>query len=133
MTGRRPRVWPALLASLSLITFSLPALAEELVAEFRGSVSRITPEFEVTGPWLVDWRVTTEGTRDAAIDVSLERAGLGSHVGRVLTTKYPGNGVRLLQESGRFYFRIDSSLTNWHLKVIQLTEEEAAAYTPRTR
>ncbi|MEM1412578.1 MAG: hypothetical protein AAGH19_09490, partial [Pseudomonadota bacterium] len=87
------------------------AVAEELVAEFRGAVSRNTTEFEVQGPWLLDWRVTTEGDRDAAVDVSLERAGLGAHEGLVLRTKYPGNGVRLFHQSGRFYFRVDASLT----------------------
>ena len=118
---------------LALCLVSSAGSAEELVAEFRGAVSRNTTEFEVQGPWLLDWRITTEGGRDAAVEVSLERAGLGSHEGRVLTTKYPGNGVRLFEQSGRFYFRVDASLSNWHLKVIQLTEEEAARYTPKTR
>ncbi len=108
-----------------------PAVAEELVAEYRGSYSRNTPEFEVQAPWILDWRVTTEGARDAAVDVSLEAAGLGSHVGRVIMIESAGNGVRLFDQGGRFYFRVDSSFSNWHLKVIELTEEEAALYTPK--
>lgn len=133
MSARFRLVWLVLALPLLLLAHTTPVLAEELVAEFRGSVSRNTPEFEVKGPWLVDWRVTTEGTRDAAVEVTLERAGLGSHEGRVLMTKTPGNGVRLLQATGRFYFRVDASLSNWHLKVIQLTAEEAERYTPKER
>ena len=68
---------------------------------------------------------------ESAVDISLEAAGIGVHEGRVLTTKQPGNGVRLFRNEGRFYFRVSSSFANWHLRVIQLTEEEAALYTPR--
>jgi hypothetical protein len=114
---------------------ALPAtvLAEQLLVEFRGSESRNTPEFEVRAPWILDWRITTDGAYDSAVELSLEAAGIGVHEGRVLYTKQPGNGVRLFRNEGRFYFRVSSSFANWHLKVIELTEEEAAQYTPRER
>lgn len=120
--------WLILLIALGS---SLSAQAESVVADFRGSVSRNTPEFEVRGPWIVEWRVTTEGVYESAVEVSLSAAGLGSYEGRVLRTKQPGNGVRLFRNSGRFYFRVDASFADWRLKVIELTEEEAAQYTPR--
>ena len=108
-----------------------PLFAEQQVVEFRGSESRNTPEFEVRAPWILDWRITTDGAYESAVEISLEAAGIGVHEGRVLYTKQPGNGVRLFQSEGRFYFRVSSSFANWHLKVIELTEEEAAQYTPR--
>ncbi len=124
-----------LTARLALaLLFMLPALplsAEQQVVEFRGSESRNTPEFEVRAPWILDWRITTDGAYESAVEISLEAAGIGVHEGRVLYTKQPGNGVRLFQSEGRFYFRVSSSFANWHLKVIDLTEEEAAQYTPR--
>ncbi|KAA9131455.1 hypothetical protein F3N42_09050 [Marinihelvus fidelis] len=107
--------------------------AAETVFEFKGSASRNTPEFEVKAPWILDWRITTEGAYESAVDISLEEAGTSAHQGRVLSTKYPGNGVRMFDQDGRFYFRVDSSFSTWTLKVIQLTEEEAEAYTPRER
>ncbi|MEE4173767.1 MAG: hypothetical protein V2I57_05900 [Xanthomonadales bacterium] len=126
---------PGMLAlfGLCLAACALPAsaIAEELVMDFRGSESRNTPEFEVRAPWLLDWRITTDGAYESAVEVSLETAGIGAHEGRVLMTKQPGNGVRLFDNEGRFYFRVSSSFANWHLKVIQLTEEEAERYTPR--
>ncbi len=119
-----------LLVSAILCAWSLSATAEQVVATYKGTYSRSTPEFEVRAPWILDWRVTTEGAHDSAVDVSLESAGLGVHQGRVLMTKDAGNGVRLFRRSGRFYFRVDSSFANWTLKVVELTEEEAAEYTP---
>lgn len=118
---------------LVLLTTGLaaPSMAAQTVAEYTGSSSRTLPEFEVRAPWILDWRVTTDSEREAAVDVSLERGGIGVHEGSVLKTRWPGNGVRLFEESGRFYFRVNSSLAKWHLKVVELTPEEAKAYTPR--
>jgi len=100
------------------------------VAVFEGSESRTTPEFEIEAPWIIDWRVTSGEGYELAVDVSLERAGTGVHVGNVLKTKSTGTGVRLFEEGGRYYFRVNSSFANWSLRVIQLTPAEAEAYTP---
>lgn len=118
------------MAGLVLLA-SVDALAAETVAEFRGSSSRLTPEFEVEGPWLLEWRVTTDGDYRVAVDISLEQSRTGIHEGSVLKTQWPGNGAKLFQDSGRFQFRVNSSFAGWQLRVEQLTEEEAAAYTPR--
>ncbi|NRB72101.1 MAG: hypothetical protein HRU51_09330 [Xanthomonadales bacterium] len=121
----------ALLLALISLSASQPAAAEEEVYRFRGSESRVSGEFEVQAPWVLDWRVTTDGVFDAAVEVSLEQAGTGVHQGRVLMTKSAGNGVRLFDQGGRFYFRIDASLANYTLVVKQLTPAEAELYTPR--
>ena len=118
------------LAALSCL-LALPAFAEQTVAEFRGSESRNTPDFEVRAPWILDWRITTDGAYESAVEISLEAAGIGVHEGRVLYTKQPGNGVRLMQESGRFSFKVDATVAYWSLKVEQLTPEEAELYTPK--
>jgi hypothetical protein len=110
-----------------------PTAASETVAEFTGSSSRNTAEFEVEAPWLLDWRVTSDGAYELAVEVSLLEAGTSVHQGRVLMAKFPGNGARLFDRDGRFYFRIDSQFANWSLKVQELTEEEAALYSPRKR
>jgi hypothetical protein len=110
-----------------------PAAASETVAEFTGSSSRNTAEFEIEAPWLLDWRVTSDGAYELAVEVSLLEAGTSVHQGRVLMAKFPGNGARLFDQDGRFYFRVDSQFANWSLKVQELTEEEAALYSPRRR
>ena len=120
------------IASAALI-LSVPVWAETVVMEYRGTESRNSPEFEVKAPWILDWRISTNGAYESAVDISMEEAGTSIHQGSVLMTKYPGNGVKLFQSSGRFYFRVSSSFATWNLKVIELTEEEAALYTPRER
>jgi hypothetical protein len=119
-------------ALLLILALPMAAQAEELVTEFKGSRSTSTLEFEVKAPWIMDWRLTGDGNQVSAVDVSLFDAGTGVHEGMVLRRKMPGNGVRMFDQSGRFYFRIDATLMEWTLKVIQLTEEEAEAYTPKT-
>jgi hypothetical protein len=106
--------------------------AEELIREFKGSRSTVTLEFEAQAPWILDWRTTGDPSSMTGVDVSLFNAATGVHEGTVLRQKTAGNGVRMFDQSGRFYFRVDATLLDWTLKVIQLTEEEAKAYTPKS-
>jgi len=108
------------------------ARAEHLIAKFSGSRSTNTTEFEVQAPWIADWRVTGDLSEVVAVEVSLVNAVTGAYDGRVIQTKTAGNGVRLFNESGRYYFRVDATMMNWSLKVIQLTKEEAKLYTPKS-
>jgi len=107
------------------------AQASELVRKFSGSRSTETAEFEVKAPWLVDWRVNSDFPNSMGIAVTLAYGGTGVHAGKVFKTKSPGNGLRLIEESGRFKFKVDAAITDWTLKVIQLTPEEAEVYAPK--
>ena len=120
----------ALLVSVALST---PLAAEQLVREFSGSRTTQTAEFEVEAPWLIDWRVNTEFEDSMGLAVVLLNAPTGTHAGTVLKTKYRGNGLRLMEEGGRFSFKVDAVLANWTIKVIQLTPEEAKRYTPKQK
>ena len=66
-----------------------------------------------------------------ALDVTLLEGRTGRHVGRVLHTKYKGNGVKMFDQSGTFQLRISTTLARYRIKIIQLTDEEAARYTPK--
>ncbi|WP_156762859.1 hypothetical protein [Woeseia oceani] len=120
-----------LLAIMLGIALSLSVSSKEQVAKYSGSGSFTTAEFEVTAPWILDWRVNSEFQGSMAIEISLVDGGTGFHKGLILQTKRPGNGVRLFRESGRYRFRISSTLARWDLKVEELTREEAEQYTPR--
>ena len=120
-----------LLAVTLLPCMAVTVRAEQLVREFSGSRSTETADFEVKAPWLIDWRVNSDFPDTMGIAVALVNAPAGTHAGKVMKTKYPGNGLRLMSESGRFRFKVDASVAYWTLKVIQLTEEEAARYTPK--
>ena len=126
----RIRRYPVILSVLLLAV--TPGLhAEELVRKFSGSRSTNTVEFDVRAPWIIDWRVSGELSRVVAVDVAMFNAKTGQYEGIVLKTKTAGNGVKLFNTSGRYYFRVDASLMNWTLKVIQLTAKEAEQYTPK--
>jgi hypothetical protein len=110
----------------------LPAAsAAELVREFSGERSTRTAEFEVEAPWLIDWRVNSDFPDTMGVGVTLVNAS-GAYEGQVFKTKKPANGVRLMQEGGRFYFNVDATVSTWTLKVEQLTPEEAELYTPKS-
>jgi hypothetical protein len=110
---------------------ALPALASDVVEEFSGTNSMMTSVFTVESPWILDWRLNGDYDALIALDITLIEARTGKHLGRVLHTKYKGNGVKLFNEGGRFQLRVSASLARWNIKIEQLTEEEAELYTPR--
>lgn len=113
--------------------FSSAALSEELIREFKGSESKVTADFEVKAPWIVDWRLTGDYPGQMALNVNLLSAPTGEYQGKIVTTKYVDNGVKLFQEQGgTFRFRVDATLINtWTLRVVELTREEASQYKPK--
>jgi len=119
------------LLSITLICLAGNAGSAEVVKQFSGSGNSTTTEFEVKAPWILDWRVNSEYRKTMAIEIHLVDSLTGFHRGRILKTKFAGNGVRMFNESGRFRFRVSATLSEWHLKVEELTDEEAELYTPR--
>lgn len=129
MLKPRKTLFGALALATLFVTTLVPAA--ETVREFRGSRSTTTAEFEVQGPWILDWRTVTDYPGQMAVDISLIDARTGAFEGAVLKTKWPGNGVRLFEAGGKFQFKIIANLAGWNLKVQQISHEEAKQYTPR--
>jgi len=122
------------LTTIMALAFSVTALTASgkiTVREFSGTGTATTAEFEVRAPWILDWRVNSEYQNSLAIEVALVDATTGFHSGLILQTKRAGNGVRLFNSSGKYRFRVSSTLARWNLKVEQLTPEEAELYKPR--
>ncbi len=105
--------------------------SKETVRQFTGTDGLTTAEFEVQAPWILDWRVNSDFQGAMAIEIALVDGTSGFHKGLILQTKRPGNGVKLFKESGRYRFRVSSTLARWDLKVEELSREEALLYTPR--
>jgi len=122
----------SLAAFAALCCFTSLVSAKELIREFKGSGDKTTVEFEVEAPWIVDWRTSGDYPGQMAVEVNLLTVA-GEYVGKIVTTKYVDNGVRLLNESGRFVFQVNSSLADWTLRVEELTKQEAEAYTPKEK
>lgn len=107
------------------------AQSQQLVAEFSGTENTTTREFEVQAPWIMNWRVTGNYTGSVGFELMLLDGKTRMHKGVILRLRRTGNGVKLFNESGTFRFRISSGLANWHLKVEEISEEDARLYTPR--
>ncbi len=105
--------------------------AEELIAEYQGTGNQNTMAFEVEAPWILDWRINSDYNKMVSFDLDLVDGTTGVLEGNILRAKALGNGVRMFNSSGKYRFRINASFIRWHLKVIQLTPEEAELYTPR--
>jgi hypothetical protein len=118
-------------AVILTLCISFEAGAGQLVREFSGSRSTETVEFEVKAPWLIDWRVNSDYPETMGIAVSLAYGGTDAYAGKVFKTKRPGTGLRLVEEGGRFRFKVDAAVAYWTLKVIQLSPEEAEQYKPK--
>jgi hypothetical protein len=105
--------------------------SQGVVVEFQGSNNTTTREFKVQAPWIMNWRVTGNYTNSVGFELMLLDGKTRVHKGVVLRLRRTGNGVKLFNESGSYRFRISSGLANWHLKVEEISEEEAKLYTPR--
>ena len=121
--------------SVALIALLLAPMAgsKSLVQEFRGDKTMDTREFRVEGPWLLDWRLDGDYDGQLFLDISLLDGRTNEYIGKVLRTKYRGNGVKLFEEGGVFKLRISSTLGRWRVKIEQITEEEAELYTPKEK
>ena len=117
----------------ALYCFSPGVDAKELIKEFKGSESRSTAEFEVKAPWIADWRVSGDYPGQMAVAINLMDDLHGEYVGKIVTTKYVTNGVRLFTESGRYHFEVNSTLANWTIRVEELTRQEAETYKPKEK
>ena len=117
---------------VTLACFAGNVNSKELIREFNGSESKTTVEFEVKAPWIVDWRTRGDYPGQMAVEVNLLTV-TGEYVGKIVTTKYVDNGVRLFNEGGRYTFQVDSTLASWTLRVEELTRQEAETYKPKER
>lgn len=107
------------------------ATGKNLVREFTGTAATTTAEFSVEGPWLLDWRLDGDYEQFIALDIALIESPSGRHLGRVLHTKFRGNGVKIFNEGGVYRLRVSSTLAKWRIKIEQITAEEAELYTLR--
>ena len=116
-----------------LCCFLSVAESRELIKEFKGSESRTTAEFKVKAPWIVDWRTTGDYPGTMAMDVHLVISPGGEYVGKVATTKWVHDGVRLFDEGGVYRVRVDSNLLNWTIRVEQLSRQEAETFIAKEK
>ncbi len=120
-----------LVAAALLLAVTGVASAKERVAEFKGTGDTTTAIFRVEAPWLLDWRLDGDYDQLVALEITLVEARSGKHVGRVAHTKHRSNGLKMFRLSGLYQLRISSTLARWTVRIDQITEAEAEAYSPK--
>jgi hypothetical protein len=118
-------------ACLLTCLFVVVAHGEELIVEYQGNGNKTTTEFTVSAPWVLDWRINSDYNKMVSFDLDLIDGTTGVLIGNIKSAKQLGNGVSLFDKGGKYRFRINGSFIRWHLKVKELTKEEAELYTPR--
>ena len=126
---RLRKVWLMLFFGIGFI--GVNAQGQQAVVEFSGHSNTTTKEFEVQGPWILNWRLTGDYTGSMGFELVLLDGKTRRHKGVILRTRRIGSGVKLFNEGGTFRFRISAGLANYHLKVEEISKEEARLYTPR--
>ncbi len=116
-----------------LFFFASSVECKELIREFKGSGNTTTAEFQVRAPWIVDWRSAGDYPGSMGLQVDLVSSPGGEYVGKIVSTKWVDNGVRLFNEGGSYRLQVHSNLVNWTLRVEQLNKLEAEAYIPKNK
>jgi len=120
------------LTLLAVLAVGSAGAADVVVREFRGIGGTDTGSFAVSSPWLVEWRSrppTSIDHKPAHLEVNLYNASNNQFVGRVVQHAGVGGGDVLIEQTGRFLFRVQGQATEWQLKVIQVD----AAYAERLK
>jgi len=116
------------LSLLALLCASHAALAELVIREFHGVGRTDTAAFNARSPWLIEWSSrppTAIDHKPAHFEVHLYEAGNHQYAGRVVQHGGTGSGNVLIEQSGRFFFRVQGQATEWRLKAIQIDEDYA--------
>lgn len=128
--GATRRLLVSIGATFAIAMAGTVAKAEQELVVFKGTGAKLTPEFEVKGPWLLDWSAGGTMSSVLGIEIALLEGDLLQHKGLVIATHRPGSGTKLFTEGGRYRFRVDSSFVEWRLRVSKITPEEAASMIP---
>lgn len=118
---------------LAFLRSSAAVYAETPVATYTGSGNQLTREFEVQAPWILRWRVGSNFPQATVFELALMDAVTSYQHSRIMRIKTTGSGTKLFEESGRFRFSVSSSFADWNLRVIELSDAEAAEFVPKKR
>lgn len=95
------------------------------VHSFHGSVPGKTPDFEVQGPWTLQWSSTSEFPLMANLELDLYNVDTGRFVGSVVQHSGNGSGEQIIKEGGRYYLVASGQATKWTVKIGEASQNVA--------
>ncbi len=112
----------------AMVVFCPLAGAQSIVHEFSGQMQHMTAPFEVQAPWMVTWqtRHQDESPILGRFEVHLHDAATNDFIGVVALRHGSGTGDVLIEQSGRFRFRVLGFSEGWSLRVRSISLDEAA-------
>jgi len=116
----------ALLGSGLLILVSPFAHADSEIAAFGGEGNARSAVFSTTGPWMLDWSLSSDVPTLAMFDMRLYDGKTGNLIGPVITVEGTGQGSKLFAEAGEFQLAITASSLRWNVRVSEADSELAA-------
>ncbi len=119
----------SLLPALLLVSVTAPlADASE---RLQGTDSGRTPTFTVDGPWLLEWRTTSEFPLQSEIEIRLFDADTGDYLGQVAERDGIGSGVRFFDNPGTYQLVIIGTFVEWDIMIEALEQDRAAVVKRR--
>lgn len=104
---------------------TLDGLDDRQVVSGREPV--LTSDFEAQAPWLVSWRTRYDNLSPALghFEADLYDAATDQFLGVIVRWYGTGSGSMLIEQSGRFRFRVQGTSDSWTLQVQPLDSQQA--------
>lgn len=113
--------------SLSVLMLASFLIAPSDASErLQGTDSERTPAFTVDGPWLLEWRTTSEFPLQSEIEIRLYDVDSGDYLGKVAEREGIGSGVRFFENPGRYQLVIIGTFVDWDILIEEIDEDRAA-------
>lgn len=114
-----------LLAVAMASVAAMPTAASDTV-RFTGKGDDRTAVFRTSGPWILDWSITSDFPLLANFEMRLHDGASGEFMGTVIQLEGTGNGLKLFDSGGEFRLSIVARNVVWELEIAEVTEEQAA-------
>ena len=115
----------ALALCLALGLAATAATGQEVIARFSGSGPGSTASFQVEGPWLLNWLVSSDSPTLTHLELHLYDAQTDRLSGVALRHTGVGSGQRLIRDGGDYHIAVVGSGIDWAIEIEQAPEAVA--------
>jgi hypothetical protein len=121
-----------LAAGLCVLLAGSPAVAQvaapsqkSAVHSFHGTVPGKTPDFQVQGPWTLQWSAVSDFPLMANLELDLYNVETGRFVGLVVQHAGNGSGEQIIREGGRYELVASGQAVKWSVKIGEASQDVA--------
>jgi len=115
-----------LIVGLFAVQCCVAAAADTDRVRFEGEGNGRTAVFETSGPWMLDWSVSSDLPSLAIFEMRLHEGASGDYIGILAELRGTGSGLKLFEEGGEYQIAIVAHNVAWELEITEVSEEQAA-------